>query len=688
MSQISGTTQVITYPDLIARMTSLERLAEPILEGERSGASTSHDRGSGYDPATDTYRNWAANNDGEGIIRREGDATVMVDLQGPGVLWRIWSAKPEAGEIRVFIDGQTTPVVSKPFRDYFGELEREFPGLAMTLSRGRNAFVPIPFAKSCKVVLQKDWGAYFHCTHTLFPVVTKVDPFPGFTPEVRAQLQLASNAWLKRGSHPYPDGKAVSKARSLVLRPGAQREIAINGSGAVRMLKIRPVGLPEERIAQEDALREMTLSLYWDGEAKPSVWSPLGDFFGTSPGLNTFRTRPLGCVDGTFYSYWYMPFETGMRLVVANDGAAERTIEVELETVTLERAVAAKLLRFSAAWHGDDFTGLQLERFMHKRGDRWPDWPLLVVQGRGRFVGMTQHVWKFGGWWGEGDEKFFVNDEKFPSTIGTGSEDYIGYAWAADPPFVTFDSASAACSRIRPDGQEDTSVCRFHLCDDVPFASGFAGFIEVMPNRDCRPALYETCAYWYREQEATNPYSIVPLNARRHQRPPRDAKNVLPSTFEIPKLKPGTAEGESLAVLRVGSGRHWVQDMSTFESGTWSGDAHLIWTDGRLGDAIEIEFATANAGHYELFATFSKAPDYGVFELSIDGQAVGRHLDFFDERVTNTGELPLGKFDLGAGQHIFKARAIGQNPKSKPGPTGGHIFGLDALRVQEMGSAK
>lgn len=36
-------------------------------------------------------------------------------------------------------------------------------------------------------------------------------------------------------------------------------------------------------------------------------------------------------------------------------------------------------------------------------------------------------------WWGEGDEKLFVDGEKFPSTFGTGSEDYVGYAWAAEP---------------------------------------------------------------------------------------------------------------------------------------------------------------------------------------------------------------------------------------------------------------
>ena len=79
---------------------------------------------------------------------------------------------------------------------------------------------------------------------------------------------------------------------------------------------------------------------------------------------------------------------------------------------------------FHAKWHRDTF---KLPK------DRWPDWVMLRTQGRGRFCGVMLHVWNpRGGWWGEGDEKFFVDGEKFPSTFGTGSEDYFGYAWC-DP---------------------------------------------------------------------------------------------------------------------------------------------------------------------------------------------------------------------------------------------------------------
>jgi len=406
----------------------------------------------------------------------------------------------------------------------------------MTLSRGRNQFIPISFAKSCKVVVDKGWGAYFHCTHTIFPEGTKVEPFPGFTPEVKALLKQASDAWLNRGANPYPAAaEASTEKTALVIGPGSAQTVSRRGAGAVRVLKVTPLELPADAVAREDILRELTVSVFWDGESSPSIWAPLGDFFATSPGLNPFKTLPTGCVDGTFYCYWYMPYADGMKMVFANDGKEDRKLEVELETVPLEKSVAEKLLRFSAAWHADDFTGLDARRFMKAGGDRWPDWPLLVVEGKGRFVGMTEHIWKFGGWWGEGDEKFFIDGEKFPSTVGTGSEDYIGYAWAANPPFVTFDSALAACSRLRPDAQEDTSVCRFHVCDDLPFTKSFQGFIEVMPNGNCRPCLYDTCVYWYAEAGARNPYPVVPMEGRRHARPSRQMKKVVPATMAAPK---------------------------------------------------------------------------------------------------------------------------------------------------------
>ncbi len=71
-----------------------------------------------------------------------------------------------------------------------------------------NEYVPISFSKSCKVVVERGWGMYFHCTHTLSPEGTKVEPFPGFTPEVKAMLTKASDYGIVQLTL---DGKSVGK---------------------------------------------------------------------------------------------------------------------------------------------------------------------------------------------------------------------------------------------------------------------------------------------------------------------------------------------------------------------------------------------------------------------------------------------------------------------------------------------
>lgn len=60
------------------------------------------------------YEAWGANDDGTGYVRKEGEDIVALELDGPGVLWRIWSALPQAGHIRIEIDGRLA--VDQPFR--------------------------------------------------------------------------------------------------------------------------------------------------------------------------------------------------------------------------------------------------------------------------------------------------------------------------------------------------------------------------------------------------------------------------------------------------------------------------------------------------------------------------------------------------------------------------------------------
>ena len=109
------------------------------------------------------------------------------------------------------------------------------------------------------------------------------------------------------------------------------------------------------------------------------------------------------------------------------------------------------------------------------------------------------HVWNpRGGWWGEGDEKFFVDGEMFPSTFGTGSEDYFGYAWC-DPTLFTNCYHNQTISM---GNRGHISVNRWHIGDNVPFQESFEAAIEkYYPNS--KPTLYAATAYWYQDRKST-----------------------------------------------------------------------------------------------------------------------------------------------------------------------------------------
>src|SRR5262245_1512700 len=195
----------LIYADLMRRLTDLERLAESPLSGEQGGACSSYDRRSRYNAETGTYEEWDANNDGSGFIRQEGDWIVAFEREGPGVIWRVWSALPSAGHIQIFIDDAPEPAVDMPFRDFFERFNNEiaplnFPLLTPILSRGRNRFIPIPYNRFCKVRFAPGWGAYYHFTYSSFPKDTSLPMFTGaFDRDASLALAAADRVLAARG---------------------------------------------------------------------------------------------------------------------------------------------------------------------------------------------------------------------------------------------------------------------------------------------------------------------------------------------------------------------------------------------------------------------------------------------------------------------------------------------------------
>ena len=518
------------YRDLLSRLTSLEWLALPPKEGEKSGCMSSFDRASCYNAQEDRYENWDANDDGTGCIRKLEDGSIVAfECEGPGVIWRIWSALPKRGHIRIYFDDDKEPQVDLPFIDWFESQPGDIPPLNLSelstrLSRGRNSFIPVPFQKYCRVELAPEWGSYYHFTYTRFPEGTEMPAYAErFTNDGLIALAEADRLLYERGDRSMES----PVCRELQLAAGqTQCLFERTFGGCIREMTLDPMPLDD----MDWTLRTLVIRMYWDGSAKPAVEAPLGDFFGGAPGYARYRCLPASMERSAFSFRFPMPFASGCRVEIANMGQTSQTVRMMLDVS--EEAPAHNSLRFHAKWHRGFFGAMDQQRFA-PGGDRWPDWPLLLAEGEGRFCGVHMHIynvwkqpaqpaqtWWYGQWdkknvdwwWGEGDEKFFVDGETFPSTFGTGSEDYIGYAWAAEPPFARFDSPYACMNAMPIDGNGHTSVSRFQIADSVPFHNSFEAFIEKYKSdlwdgeNHC---LYAVTPFWYQTAGTDDRYPAI-----------------------------------------------------------------------------------------------------------------------------------------------------------------------------------
>ena len=654
----------MTYIDLINRLTDLEQLATLPAPGEKCQQWSSYDRGSKYDEASGKYVGWFANGDGGGIIRKEGNQSVFAEMEGPGVIWRIWSALANQGHVKIYLDGAAEPAVDLPFIGYFNRENEPFTHEALVhmAARGQNCYVPIPFQKSCKITAEGDWGAYYHFTYTTYPKGTIVPTFKRqLSPDESKALDKANELLTQSQPTPIYRGRGGTTLRTIVkVAPKSTATVHhFKGTRAIVGIHL-DMDLPESD-EDRDVLRELALRISWDGEAQPSVWAPLGDFFGTAPGVNKYKSLPLGMTIHGFYCHWYMPFKNGALMELTNDGDKERTVTLEIRHAPLNKPIET-LGRFHAKWHRDAF----LPEEPGRNSPGCVDWTILKTEGRGRFCGVMLHVWNpRGGWWGEGDEKFFVDGEKFPSTIGTGSEDYFGYAWCNPTLFQNCYHNQT----ISMNNKGHVSVNRWHITDNVPFQKSFEAAIEkYYPNG--KPTLYAATAYWYQTAGQVDPYKPAPITERKGYW----------SAIKVFKVK-GALEGEKLKVLSKTGGNPNVQDMSGYGS-DWSDEAHLWWIEGKPGDTLELAVPVENGGTYRIKTQLTKAVDYGIHQLYLDGKKLGEPIDLFNNGVIPTGQIDLGIHKLDKGQHVLKVEIIGANDKAVKA----YMFGIDYLLLEDITS--
>ncbi len=218
-------------------------------------------------------------------------------------------------------------------------------------------------------------------------------------------------------------------------------------------------------------LRSLKIEMFWDGEEKPAVSAPFGDFFGNGLGQmvahqNELFANPEG---RSFNCFIPMPFKTGAKVVLTNESDSKlEMLFYDINIVKLEQWNEDNLY-FHCFWNRDTATTPGVDYSI-----------LPKVEGKGRFLGVNFGV--IGNplyeksWWGEGEVKMYLDgDSDLPTLIGTGTEDYIGTAWGQG----RFNHQYTGC--LVADTEKDYwTFYRYHIPDPIFFKNEIKVDIQAM----------------------------------------------------------------------------------------------------------------------------------------------------------------------------------------------------------------
>jgi hypothetical protein len=481
----------------------LQRLLDPIALARRCGdralLASSYDRRGG-------------NHDWSNFIRIEGSEAVLMDAEGPGCITRIWTADPQHGTVRIYLDGAREPAIAMPLRLLFDRLPLSFGiggecaenytrSRAERLPMGHTSYCPIPFARHCKVTIEpEDDYLYYQINWRRFGPDVRVTPWTevGAVEDAEAaQMMLLDHA----------DAASCN-------RPSVWAEPDLSPGGDAVVFRSDRHGIIREIIVElpdftDDATRAHVLDNVWlsahfdDDEGRdPSVRAPLGPMFldfgqPSKPRTLMVGTDPTGLLRCRFA----MPFRERATLRLVNRCAVPLgpiRVCVQHDAVMPD----ADHFRFRATYHEEtpfgpdhrDYNGIAC-RLLNLDGR--DNYEMLNVWGAGHFVGCGFHIdlrdAPTDRAAGEGDEMFFVDDDPELTHYGTGTEDYVNDAWGLrgyDGPL----SGDAIEGEWGVDPQ--LYGYRLHLTDCVPFVRRGRFTLEHGTGNNCS-GRYRSVAYWY-----------------------------------------------------------------------------------------------------------------------------------------------------------------------------------------------
>ncbi len=281
------------------------------------------------------------------------------------------------------------------------------------------------------------------------------------------------------GSNASKDlGQGWKVSPSVVIKSKTTFTIAeIDSAGSIQHIWMTPTG----------NWRYSIIRFYWDGETTPSVEVPVGDFFGMGWGRYAHLNSLAVTVNpgSAFNCYWPMPFRKKCKITMENIDDRDMVLYYQVDYVLTD--VPADAAYFHAQFR-------RVNPLPYKQDAVLVD----GIKGKGHYVG-TYIAWGVhnNGWWGEGEIKFFMDDDdKYPTICGTGTEDYFCGSYNFDTKkkneagvevanYTEFSTAYAGLHQvIRGDGlynsQQRFGLYRWHITDPIRFEKNLRVTIQAL----------------------------------------------------------------------------------------------------------------------------------------------------------------------------------------------------------------
>ena len=507
-------------------------------------------------------------------------------------------------------DGPADEFLRRPYDSYAATAGLSSDVFDGTFYQRNSAYCPIPFAKGCRIV----WTGNVQQIHfyqiqvRLYEEGTEITTFtPNDLQTYGSEIRRAARILNSPDSEWEYTSSQTPIRFDVSVKPGEFTEtLTFKGPGAIERLKIL---LEADNLNL--ALRQTILHVMCDGATWGQVQSPAGDFFGAAPGINPYSSVPFTVSpDGSMTSRYVLPYADNMRIVFENLGS--QPVRIKGEALPLDYAWDnERSMHFRARWRIDHGLVGPMGAIQ--------DMPYLIANGTGVYVGSSVYVLNNGdgpspggSWWGEGDEKIFVDDDRLPSTFGTGSEDYYNYAWSAPDIFI-----HPYCGQPRNDGPANRGFVtnnRWHILDPLPFTYRLSFYMEYYPHIATPDNAYARIGYHYGRPGMMDDHVVITREDVRPQKLPVDwepaavggARN---SVF---------FETENVIMLKDG-----VLPYSFVYDNLWTHGRHFRWQPESVGEELTLTIPVEDAGTYIIRMCFALDKDSGTVSMKVNGSSSG-----------------------------------------------------------------